>query len=143
MDKGVSMKIFVVEEDSFCLQIYKGYIQLLGYTDIRLFSDFESMMAVIDEEPDVVFLNKETGGQQGLDIVRKIKQHNQQIYVVYICGFEDSESAMSALKYGAFDYIIKGHLEMESFHNILNKIREINNYLDNKGPVNYRLLFSK
>lgn len=140
MRSGDTLKIFIVEDDSFSLQMYAGYIHLLGFAESVLFRDVDSMLEKLDEQPDVIIINKEATGKQGLEVLRKVKKHNLHTYVVFICGFEDSEFAMDSLKYGAFDYIIKGHLEMESFHKVLIKIREINRFLENKTPMNYGVL---
>ena len=61
----------------------------------------------------------------GLEVLRKIKRFNPNIYMVLLSGQDDMEVAVNALKYGAFDYIIKGKNDLAKIETVLAKIQTV------------------
>jgi DNA-binding NtrC family response regulator len=44
----------------------------------------------------------------GFDVLRKTKRYNPNTYVIIMSGQSDIANAVETLKFGAFDYIVKG-----------------------------------
>lgn len=61
-------------------------------------------------------------GITGLGVLKKIKSYNPRIYVIMVSGQQNIKIAVDALKYGAFDYIIKDNLVHDKMTLIINKI---------------------
>ncbi|MBK6497100.1 MAG: response regulator [Saprospiraceae bacterium] len=101
-------KIFVVDDDVFTSAIFKQHLQNLGYDDITCFSGGTLCLNHLQERPDVILPDHEMGDLTGFDVLIKIKRFDPNIYVVMVSGQEDMMTAIDSLKYGAFDYIIKG-----------------------------------
>ena len=62
---------------------------------------------VKSEEYDVVVTDLRLSGMSGIDFLKEIKKHNQEIIVVIMTAYGTLESAVSAIKEGAYDYIAK------------------------------------
>ena len=62
---------------------------------------------VKSEEYDVVVTDLRLSGMSGMDFLKEIKKHNQEIIVVIMTAYGTLESAVSAIKEGAYDYIAK------------------------------------
>ena len=75
---------------------------------VKTFPDAETAMeAVRGEPPDLVLLDLGLPGLSGLDILPKIKERNPETMVIVITAYEDVKSVVSAMKMGAYDYIVK------------------------------------
>lgn len=125
MDSNESFSIFIVDDDLFCQNLYEQFIRNLGYTNITLFSDGQECLNRLTDQPDVILLDYRMEPLDGLDVLRKIKRFNPDIYLVVISGQDDLQVAVDALKYGAFDYIIKGQNDFEKIESVLKKIQNV------------------
>lgn len=56
---------------------------------------------------DVVFLDVRMPGMNGLEVLKKIRGKRRNLPVIIMTAFSDSETAIKAMKEGAFDYLIK------------------------------------
>jgi DNA-binding NtrC family response regulator len=125
MESKNGLSIFLVDDDSFCRVLYEQHLINLGYTQIRMFSDGQSCLNALTDQPDVIFLDYRMEPLDGLEVLRKIKRFNPDIYLVVISSQEDMQVAVNALKYGAFDYIIKGENDLERIVTVLKKIQDV------------------
>ena len=57
--------------------------------------------------PDLVFLDVRMGGMGGIEALRLIRSVNPRQLVVLMTAFGTAQTAIEAMKYGAFDYVMK------------------------------------
>ncbi len=62
---------------------------------------------VKDEEVELVILDLKMPGADGLETLKAIKGYRASIPVIMITGFGSIETAVEAMKHGAFDYVTK------------------------------------
>lgn len=131
-------KIFVVDDDIFTSAIFKQHLQNLGYDDITCFSSGTLCLNHLQERPDIILLDHEMGDLTGFDVLIKIKRFDPNIYVVMVSGQEDMMTAIDSLKYGAFDYIIKGDDTTYKITKVMERIGEIHRLIQKKknNPFN-------
>ncbi|OGC77776.1 MAG: hypothetical protein A2Z27_02650 [candidate division Zixibacteria bacterium RBG_16_50_21] len=77
---------------------YKLYSFLRGEEALERFPELK---------PDVVLLDLNLPGMSGLEVLKKIKTTDGKIPVIVLTGHISTESAIEAMKEGAFDYITK------------------------------------
>lgn len=77
---------------------YKVKAAVEGKEGLRLFSN---------ETFQVVFLDLKLPGIRGMDILSRIKEASPETPVIVITGYASIESAVEAMKRGAFDYMVK------------------------------------
>ncbi len=70
----------------------------------------------------------------GFEVLKKIKRYNPDIYIVMISGQENIKTAVDALKYGAFDYVIKDGNVCEKLTQIINNISKVKQQLKKANP---------
>jgi len=58
--------------------------------------------------------------------------------VVMVSGQEDMQQALDALRFGAFDYLIKGQNESEKMQSVLDRIAKVQEMLKKKRPSIFR-----
>lgn len=115
-------KIFLVDDDLFNLNIYREGLDNLGFNDISLFLNGVICLNNLYQKPDIIFLDYHLDNNSGFDILKKIKRYNSDIYIIIISVQENTQIAIDALKYGAFDYITKGDDEITKMKNVIERI---------------------
>lgn len=84
--------------------------EILTRDDVRVLTAAnarDGLRMVKEESPDLVLLDIRLEGQSGLDVFHEIKQINPRSLVVFITGHGTTETAIEAMKLGAFDYLVK------------------------------------
>lgn len=142
MEANNTFKVFLVDDDAFCLNVYHQHLSKLGYNHVSLFENGSDCLNRLTENPDIIFLDHGMGDLTGIEVLKKIKRFNPDIYVVFLSGQEHIETAVSALKYGAFDYIVKGDMDLDNITKVLAKIAEIRELLRKNNPGAFRKFFS-
>ena len=75
---------------------------------ITAFSEAESALEAIEKEaPDLVLLDIGLPGMSGIEALAEIKKRNSDILVIMITAYEDIDTVISAMKAGAYDYVVK------------------------------------
>ncbi len=57
--------------------------------------------------PDLIFLDVRMGGMSGIEALQHIRAANPRQLVILMTAFGTAQTAIEAMKYGAFDYIMK------------------------------------
>ncbi len=57
--------------------------------------------------PDLIFLDVRMGGMSGIEALQHIRAANPKQLVILMTAFGTAQTAIEAMKYGAFDYIMK------------------------------------
>jgi len=70
-------------------------------------SPSEALSILQNQSIDVVLLDINLPEQNGIALLKKIKQHYPNIEVIMITGYGDSDAILSALRYDAFDFFHK------------------------------------
>lgn len=104
---GVKPVILVVDDEEtirFCL---KEALEVEGYK-VQTEDNGENSLKLIKKTiPDLVILDLKMPGMNGLDLLREIKTYDQNILVILLTGHASVDSAVNAMKAGAFDYLEK------------------------------------
>ena len=136
------LSIFIIDDDPVCRELYKQYLLNMGVTRIALFDNGQQCINELTKKPDIILLDHQMSPMNGLDTLKKIKRFDPNIYLIYISGQRDMKVAIDALKYGAFDYVIKGDLEDELLGTIINKILNVMELVRRKTPGRFSKLFN-
>ncbi|OQP61869.1 histidine kinase [Niastella vici] len=122
MTQYPDMKIFIVDDDIFCLTLYEQFLRNLGYTDMTSFNAGDECLQQIKERPALVIMDYNMEGMNGIEVLKKIKAFNSGIMVYIISGQENKQVAQEALQYGALDYVVKSSLSPERMAAIMNRV---------------------
>jgi len=119
-------KIFLVDDDVLCLNLYKQFLKQLGYNNIFLFDNGNDCLTHLDiTKPDIIFLDYNMDELNGIDVLKQIKKFDPSITVLFISGQEDIEIAVNTIKHGALDYIVKSSLSTEKMKSIMERIESL------------------
>ncbi len=123
------LKIFIVNEDMLSASIYEQYIYNIGHTDVSVFNNGISCMYNLTQKPDIIFLDQGTDVATSLEILKKIKQIDYDVYVIFLVDEENMQTAINAFKYGAFECVVKSESNGKNIKYILEKISAIGEML--------------
>jgi two-component system nitrogen regulation response regulator NtrX len=101
--------ILIVDDEADIRELIGGILEDEGY-EARLAADSDSALAAIaDRKPSMVVLDIWLQGSRldGLELLEVIKERHADLSVVIISGHGNIETAVSAIKRGAYDYIEK------------------------------------
>jgi two-component system nitrogen regulation response regulator NtrX len=105
----MSADILIVDDEADIRELIAGILQDEGY-ETRLAHNSDAALAVIaDRRPSLVVLDIWLQGSKldGLDLLQVIKQKHPELSVVIISGHGNIETAVAAIKRGAYEYIEK------------------------------------
>ncbi|SFG30681.1 response regulator transcription factor [Neptunomonas qingdaonensis] len=101
------MKLLIAEDD---LHIRQGLATLLeseGYECIEAADGDEAWKLYLQHEPTLVLLDIMMPKQDGYSVCRRIRQHNEQLPVIFITAKSEEIDQVLGLELGADDYIKK------------------------------------
>ena len=101
------MKLLIAEDD---LHIRQGLATLLeseGYECIEAADGDQAWQLYQQHEPDLVLLDIMMPKQDGYSVCRRIRQHNEQLPVIFISAKSEEIDQVLGLELGADDYIKK------------------------------------
>ncbi len=100
-------KILVIDDEEILLKSCSRALEPAGY-DVVTAGDAEEGFDLLEKEGfDLVLSDLKMPGMDGLEILRKIKETWPGTEVIIITGHGTVNTAVSAMKYGAYDYIEK------------------------------------
>ncbi|MEO5571166.1 MAG: response regulator [Bacteroidia bacterium] len=108
--------IFIVEDDPMHLQMLRDHLSKMSDFEIKDFGTGEDCISYItktNENPDIVFLDFYLNSvvkdaMDGLDALVEIKKIAPHTDIVMLSRQDKIQVAVDVMKYGAFDYIVKG-----------------------------------
>lgn len=131
------MKIFIVDDDIFCLTLYEQFLRNLGYTDITSYNAGDECLHEIREYPAIVFMDYNMEGMNGIEVLKKIKAFDSHIMVYIISGHENSQVAKESLQYGALDYVVKTSFSPEKMAAIMKRVEHYYNPRQRQGKKSF------
>jgi two-component system nitrogen regulation response regulator NtrX len=105
----MSADILVVDDETDIRELVAGLLEDEGYRTRKASSADEALAAIAARRPNLVFLDIWLQGSRldGLQVLELIKQGHPDLAVVMISGHGNIETAVSAIKSGAYDFIEK------------------------------------
>jgi DNA-binding NtrC family response regulator len=124
MDIKKKYLIYVVEDNKMYNQLIMGHLSKSGYTSLKSFtSGKECIDAVQNKEiPNIVIQDYFMDEMNGLEVLQNVKKIIPNAEFIFLTANEDIEVAVSTMKSGAYDYVIKDNVALDK---VVNKIQKI------------------
>ncbi len=101
------LNLLVVEDERSVRECCREVARSLGFhTQVAEGRD-EAYRILETVTPDVILLDLRLPGNNGLEVLREIKRRRAEAVVIVMTGFATVQSAVQAMKLGAYDYITK------------------------------------
>lgn len=113
-------KILIVDDDNLvCISLKKVLIKL-GY-EVEVCMEGDKVFNSVEiHQPDIILLDIYLTTHNGLDILKDLQKKYFHIPVIMITAYSDVKIAVSAMKSGAYDFLLKP-LDLEQLQLVLTK----------------------
>ncbi|MCK5689483.1 response regulator [Myxococcota bacterium] len=113
---GQKPRILVVDDEMVILDILRDVLEYDGFF-VKVAGDGESALKMLEAEPfDLVLSDLKMPGLGGLDLLHRIPLTGVDTKIVIMTGFGTVETAIDAMKKGAFDYLLKPFKPQDVIH---------------------------
>ncbi|QKJ28903.1 response regulator transcription factor [Mucilaginibacter mali] len=134
MEMERDIKIVIIEDDE---TIRTGYTFLIGNTDgyevVNAYASYdEAANHLAADRPDVILLDIELPGTNGIEALPKIKKILPHCYVLILTVYESQKQIFDALANGASGYLTKGTPAVK----IIESIKEVK---EGGGPMSVNI----
>ncbi|HUX92324.1 MAG TPA: sigma-54 dependent transcriptional regulator [Ignavibacteriaceae bacterium] len=116
----MKFKILIIDDDDLVCISLKKLLQKLGY-EVEVCLDGDEAFNKVEEfQPDIILLDIYLTTQNGLNILKQFRKKYFNIPVIMITGYSDVKIAVTAIKSGAYDFLLKP-IDIEQLQLVLKK----------------------
>lgn len=109
--------VFFVDDDPMILNLLEYTFKSRAGIDVRTFLSGEECLKSLHEKPDLIVLDHlfpQEGAEDGMGILKKIREHNNKISVIVLSSQTDEALIPEFIKKGAKKYIAKDDYFIDS-----------------------------
>jgi len=117
-------RIFIVEDDKWYGELLHHHLSLNPEYEIEIFDSGNDLIKNLYKKPSVITLDYSLPDIKGAALLKRIKEHHPDIPVIMISGQEDISTAITLLKEGAYDYIVKNEETKDRLWRTMKNIRD-------------------
>ena len=140
-------KILIVDDESFICENVQRILSGEGFQVRTAASGLEAREIVASEEIDLALLDLNLGTENGIDVLKALKELAPELLVIIITGYGSVESAVESLKLGAFHYmkkpfkadalrlIVKLALKTQTLKREVRKLKRDGGLLPGRSPI--------
>lgn len=104
---GKSYSLLIVDDSLVILKLLSEALTREGYRVRTVDDPLRGYHLIENEHFDIVLSDIEMPGMNGLELLRKIKNHNGMIAVIIMTGYITINNILNAFRYGAADLLFK------------------------------------
>jgi DNA-binding response OmpR family regulator len=99
--------ILIIEDDELQIAVLRSFLLDEGYNVYATADGPQGIIIYQKQNIDLVLLDLGIPSMSGLEVLREIKKIDAHAKIIVITGYVSVESSVSAIKYGALDYLQK------------------------------------
>ena len=100
-------KILVIDDERSSRNSIKDILQYEGHEVVLAENGMEGLVSVKSEKPDIVFCDIKMPKMEGIEVLERIKEFSADTPVIMISGHGTIDTAIEAIRKGAYDFIEK------------------------------------
>ena len=100
-------RVYLVDDDELILNMLSRALSRDGYETRTASSSVDIIEKIKSWHPDVVLLDINLPGQSGMVTLQELKNHGFDLEVIMLTADDTAETAVKAMKIGAWDYLTK------------------------------------
>jgi len=104
---GEERRILVVDDEEGVRNLLQRMLTEAGYNVVTAANGQEALDKVSQLEVGVIFLDMKMPGISGMEVLRQLTANWPDVCVIMATAVGDAQTAIEAMKLGAYDYIIK------------------------------------
>ncbi len=144
----MNTRILIIDDDVQLRKLLGAFIRELQYK-VETSENVQQAIDLIKQNGyDIIITDKNMEGlngniEGGMDILRYVNKNLQTTEVIMMTGYASIDTAIEAMKLGAFDYIMKP-FELQNLEKKINRILEYKKLLKKEGTlITYKTLHNE
>ena len=127
--KLMKPSILIVDDDEVMQETLSDVLRKRGYEIFTVGSGNGALPMIEKNVIDLILLDMRLPDIDGLEVLKKIKEFDNEILVIMMTAYSDVQTAVSAMKSGAYDYINKP-FELEELKLLIEKGLEMKSLIN-------------
>jgi DNA-binding NtrC family response regulator len=119
----LSLRVIVVDDEKNQREMLSGFLTNKGYTVASADSAETALEILAHKSFEVGLFDMKMSGASGLDLLKKAKERYPDLQVIMITAFGTIDSAVEAMRVGAYDYLSKP-INLDELLELINKAGE-------------------
>jgi len=107
MNDNKKYKILIIDDEEVVLDSCTMILEGSGYEVITANNGEHGLIQISEKHPDLVFVDLKMPGISGFEVLDKTRELDPNIVTIVITGFATVDSAVEAMKNGAYDFLPK------------------------------------
>jgi two-component system response regulator HydG len=107
METKSKARILIVDDELIVRKSLASWFQEEGYSVDVAESGKQTLEKLVENDWDIFLLDIKMPGMDGLELQRKIKEIHPDASIIIMTAYASVETAVEAMKQGAYDYIVK------------------------------------
>ncbi|MFC1718128.1 response regulator [Candidatus Poribacteria bacterium] len=103
----MSANILLVDDDEKILSVFTKVLENEGYSVASAHDGYKAMEEIESQDFHLAVVDITMPGPNGIEILKHIKSSDKNTEVIMISGYASLETAIEAMRQGAYDYIVK------------------------------------
>ena len=100
-------KIIIIDDEPAMVEVIVTLCREKGHQVFPFNSAAKAVEKLDEIEPQIVITDVKMETMSGFDVLRHVKEHHKQTLVILITAYASVETAIEAMKMGAYDYVTK------------------------------------
>lgn len=100
-------KVLIIDDDEVQLQLQRSLLSTQGHTVYSTADGPQGVLLYKMYQPDLVLLDIGLPSVSGIEVLKQLRQLDRKARVIVITGYASVESAVTAIRNGAWDYVRK------------------------------------
>ena len=132
------VKLMIVDDEAHLRTSLTFWFREEGYDVLSAGSGREALATLQREAPQILLVDIKMPGMDGLEVLRKVRETSPETTVIIMTAYASVETAIQALKDGAYDYIVKP-FDPEAISRLVRKAAERYTLLSENRELKARL----
>lgn len=132
------VNILVVEDEASQRKLLRDFLEKEGHKVISAPNGTEALKLVKNKQVEIILLDYRMPDMTGLDVLKDVQKINPEIDVVIITAFGTIDTAVTAIKEGARDYLVKP-VDLDALLLMINRLTERRGVLNENKILRQRL----
>jgi Response regulator containing CheY-like receiver, AAA-type ATPase, and DNA-binding domains len=130
MSTQSTRNLFLVDDEPIQNEMLKDFLSERFLYNIKIFDNGEDALQNMSLNPEIIVLDYHLSAHKrdamnGVEVLKKIKEKYPDTQVIMLSGQDKIEVATDSIKFGAYDYVVKGETAFSRMENILNNVSEL------------------
>ncbi|MBN2357103.1 response regulator [candidate division KSB1 bacterium] len=100
-------EILIVDDEQDILETLPDVLSKWGHKTFIAHNGVEGLQIFKEQNPDFVITDVKMPEMDGMELLHKIQELGKNVMVIFLTGYPSLDSAISAMRAGAYDYLVK------------------------------------